>query len=253
MKLNQMETNSVLEKALLESDNTKVLETCGILLVNKEKAKTSFSIISELRRLSKIKKIGHAGTLDPFATGVMVILVGKEFTRKSDSFLNNDKEYVAKIKLGYISTTQDPEGVITKYSDIVPEENEIKKLIDAKFCGKILQTPPMYSAKKVNGKKLYNLARKGITIKREPVEINISTTLIKYAYPYLELKINCSKGTYIRVVAEDIGKELQTGAFLEELVRTRSGSFLLKNCVDQKDFKSSNFDYKLHLLNKIEN
>ncbi|CUI16978.1 tRNA pseudouridine synthase B [Candidatus Protochlamydia naegleriophila] len=203
----------------------------GILLINKPKGKTSFSLVRELRKLLNVKKIGHAGTLDPFATGVMVMLIGRDYTRLSDRFLLSDKEYVAQVHLGIVTDTYDCEGQILSRSEKVPSVEEIQQALTF-FQGEIEQIPPMFSAKKKQGKKLYELARQGIEIEREPVKINVQTELLSFTYPYLELRIKCSKGTYIRSLAYDLGQKLGCGAHLSNLTRTRSGNFLLENCID---------------------
>jgi len=204
----------------------------GLLLVNKSKNKTSFSIVSLLRKITKIKKIGHAGTLDPFATGLMVMLIGKEYTKKSSFFINHDKTYFGKIHLGYTTKSYDPQEELEFCSDRIPTDLEVKNIID-RFQGRIMQIPPMYSAKKINGQKLYVLARKNITIKREPIQVEVQTKLLSYSYPYIELEITCSKGTYIRAIANDLGKMLGCGAYLHTLIRERCGEFYLKDAIDQ--------------------
>ncbi len=203
----------------------------GILLINKPKGKTSFSLVRELRKLLNVKKIGHAGTLDPFATGVMVMLIGRDYTRLSDRFLLSDKEYVAQVHLGIVTDTYDCEGQILSRSEKVPSIEDIQQALTF-FQGEIEQIPPMFSAKKKQGKKLYELARQGIEIEREPVKINVQTELLSFTYPYLELRVKCSKGTYIRSLAYDLGQKLGCGAHLSNLTRTRSGNFLLENCID---------------------
>lgn len=206
----------------------------GILLVNKPVGKTSFSLISALRKRTGIKKIGHAGTLDPFASGVMILLVGRTFTAQSDSFIGQDKEYEALVHLGIETTTFDPEGEITSQSDLIPTLAEVEEALKA-FQGTIQQIPPMYSAKKVNGKKLYELARKGIEIERKPVTLTVNTTLLSYSYPELTLRIACSKGTYIRSIASDLGKALGCGAHLKALTRIRCGPYHLQDCLDGRE------------------
>ena len=218
----------------------------GILLVDKEAGSTSFYLVELLRRRTSIEKIGHAGTLDPFATGVMVMLIGREYTKRSNEFLCADKEYKATIQLGMTTDTHDIEGQITSRSDQIPTIGEIEGALRA-FQGDILQIPPMYSAKKVGGKKLCDLARKGIVIEREPVRVKVETKLISYRYPLLEIEVACSKGTYIRSLAYDIGQLLGCGAHLFELVRTRSGPFLLSQCIPQAQLKSGAFDWQAHL------
>lgn len=215
----------------------------GILPVNKPKNKTSFSLVAALRRLLKVKKIGHAGTLDPFASGVMVMLIGKNYTRLSDKFLGADKEYLAKVHLGIETDTYDCDGKCVHESNVIPTEEELLQVLEY-FQGTIEQIPPMFSAKKKNGKKLYELARKGITIEREAVSINVSTKLISYEYPFAELHIQCSKGTYIRSIAHDIGIRLKCGAHLNALQRIRSGTFHLDACIDGTLLDLPNYDIK---------
>lgn len=213
----------------------KAIDSCqdyqGLLLINKPVGKTSFSLVAALRRLLKIKKIGHAGTLDPFATGVMVMLIGRTMTRLSDRFLCQDKEYIAQLHLGISTDTYDCEGTTFFSSSKVPSDHEIQQIIQ-QFQGTIEQIPPMHSAKKVNGKKLYELARKGKVIERKPVLVTLETELITYDYPLLTLRVKCSKGTYIRTIADDIGKLLGCGAHLSALHRTRSGIFKIEDCLD---------------------
>lgn len=206
-------------------------EPMGLILIDKPKGRTSFSLVSALRRRLGVKKIGHAGTLDPFATGVMVLLVGKQYTRQSDQFLGQDKEYLACMRLGVTTDTFDSEGAVTATS---PEEPSLDKLeeIIALFQGDIQQIPPMFSAKKIGGKKLYELARKGQTIERQPVTVSVVIELVSYNYPHAHIRVQCSKGTYIRSLAHDIGEKLGCGAHLCELNRTRSGSFHLRDCLD---------------------
>ena len=218
----------------------------GILLVNKEAGSTSFYLVSLLRRLTNIEKIGHAGTLDPFATGVMVMLVGKEYTKKSDEFLSSEKEYRATLQLGIATETYDLEGAIVKKSERVPSLEEVQLALNA-FQGEVLQTPPMYSAKKVAGKKLYVLARGGIVIERQPVKVQVVIEYIQYNYPMLEIQVQCSKGTYIRSLAHDIGQFLGCGAHLFELIRTRSGPFRLDECIPQALLKNKGFDVSPHM------
>ncbi len=205
--------------------------TEGILPVFKPKFKTSFSLVGVLRKLTKIRKIGHAGTLDPFAEGVMILLIGKAFTKLSHQFLNQNKEYRATVHLGIATDTYDIEGQILSQSPFIPSLQQVEDTL-LKFQGTILQIPPMFSAKKVEGKKLYELARKGIVIEREAVPVTLQIELLDYSYPHLKLKVACSKGTYIRSLAYDIGVELGCGAHLSSLTRTQSGGFTLDDCCD---------------------
>ena len=203
----------------------------GLLLINKPKGRTSFSLVSALRRRLGVKKIGHAGTLDPFATGVMILLVGKQYTKQSDQFLGQDKEYLGRLHLGIATDTYDSEGAVTSTSTVEPTQAEFMDVL-THFQGEIQQVPPMFSAKKIQGKKLYELARKGVTIERPPSTVNVSIELIDYAFPYVDVRVQCSKGTYIRSLAHDIGQMLGCGAHLCELSRTRSGHFHLHECLD---------------------
>jgi tRNA pseudouridine55 synthase len=222
----------------------------GILPICKPKSKTSFSLVYILRRLTGIRTIGHAGTLDPFAEGVMLLLIGKKFTTLSNRFLNQDKEYVATLHLGITTDTYDTEGQVLQQSTDVPTLSQIQEAL-LKFQGTILQVPPMFSAKKVEGKKLYELARKGITIERQAVPVTLHINLIEYSYPYLTLKVQCSKGTYIRSLAYDLGVELGCGAHLCTLTRTRSGAFSLEECCDGARLMESGYDWARYLKKDV--
>lgn len=203
----------------------------GYLLVNKPKGKTAFTLVAALRKRLGVKTIGHAGTLDPLATGVMVMLIGRDFTKLSDQFLCQDKEYIAKLHLGIETDSYDSEGQEISKSELVPTLIDLEQALKS-FQGEISQIPPMFSAKKINGQKLYHLARQGKTVARAPVKLTVQTELLSYSYPYVELRINCSKGTYIRSIAYDLGRMLGCGAHLCELSRTRSGNFKLADCID---------------------
>ncbi|MDQ5956620.1 MAG: tRNA pseudouridine(55) synthase TruB [Candidatus Rhabdochlamydia sp.] len=218
----------------------------GILPINKPIGKTSFSLVSNLRKLTNIKTIGHAGTLDPFASGVMVLLIGKPYTRLSSSFLNQDKQYLATLYLGITTDTYDLDGQITAHSPLIPTKSQIEKVL-LEFQGTIQQIPPMFSAKKVQGKKLYVLARKGITIPRSPITITIKVELISYIYPHIQLKVDCSKGTYIRSLTHDIGTLLGSGAHLSELTRTKSGSFQLIHCCNGERLFEAGYNWSDYL------
>ncbi|MDE3046441.1 MAG: tRNA pseudouridine(55) synthase TruB [Verrucomicrobiota bacterium] len=217
----------------------------GILLVDKAKGSPSFRLVSLLRKITQIEKIGHSGTLDPFATGLMVMLIGRDYTKRSDEFLTTEKEYQTTVHLGISTDTYDIEGQVTSRSDKVPTLCEVEVAI-SNFQGEISQVPPMFSAKKVQGKKLYDLARKGISIERQPVLVRVQIELLSYNYPELELRITCSKGTYIRSLAHDLGQFLGTGAHLSTLNRLRSGSFHLKDAVSQ-ELLQPGFDLIPHL------
>ncbi len=210
----------------------------GILIVDKAVGKTSFSLVATLRKITGVRKIGHAGTLDPFATGVMVLLIGPVYTRLAETFINHDKEYVTTVQLGAATTTYDCEGEITSRSEYVPTITEVEKALES-FQGKIMQVPPMFSAKKIKGQKLYHLARRGIEVERPAVPIELWTQLLAYDYPYVRLRVRCSKGTYIRSLAHDLGQLLQTGAHLLALQRSRSGPFTLEQAISQEQLQTA--------------
>jgi len=196
-----------------------------ILNIYKPIGPTSHDIVSRVRKILNIRKVGHAGTLDPFAEGVLIILTEKD-TKKSDEIMHQEKEYIAKIKLGAVSDTYDKTGIIKVTGDVtIPDKTAIESTIK-KFIGNIQQIPPMFSAIKVRGKKLYELARKGITINRGSRSIEIrSIEVLSYTYPILDTHIICSSGTYIRSLAYDIGQELGCGGYVESLIRIRIGKF----------------------------
>lgn len=218
----------------------------GILLVNKPLHKSSFYLVHVLRKLTGIQKIGHAGTLDPLATGVMVMLVGKTYTTKSDLFLNDDKEYEVVISLGSSTTTYDKEGNVVEHSAIIPSLDAIHTALRS-FQGTCYQTPPMFSAKRQNGKRLYEIARQGIEVKREAQQITLEVELVSYTYPELHLYVRCSKGTYIRSIAHDLGKVLGCFGHVKDLKRTRSGRFQIQECLDLSNLLEPNFSYTDHL------
>ncbi|MCH9811340.1 tRNA pseudouridine(55) synthase TruB [bacterium] len=206
----------------------------GILLINKEPGRTSFSLIPKLRKIFNQKKIGHGGTLDPLATGVMVYLIGKNYTKTADTYLHQDKEYVATIRLGEERDSYDIDGEITHTSDLIPTLEEIVNALPS-FNGQIDQIPPMFSAKKVGGKKLYELARKGEEITRKAKRVTLETSIISYEYPQLKIHVRCSSGTYIRSIAHDLGEILGCFGCIEMLMRTRSGQHAIEACFSEKD------------------
>ena len=220
----------------------KACEIQGYLLIDKPLGKTAFHLVAVLRKRLGIRKIGHAGTLDPLATGVMVMLIGK-YTKLSDKFINQHKEYLAKLHLGIETDSYDAEGQITAKSDLMPSLQQLEEAI-ANFQGDTLQIPPMFSAKKINGQKLYTLARRGEAIERPAVNVNMEIQLINYCYPSVELKVKCTKGTYIRSLAYDLGKVLNCGAHLSGLIRTKSGPFELSNCLSAAQLYDKDVDLK---------
>lgn len=218
----------------------------GILPINKPAGKTSFSLVSLLRRITKVKKIGHTGTLDPFASGVLILLIGKKYTRLCDQLLCQDKEYSATIHLGITTDTYDIDGKVIERSSHIPTQQDIDHILQH-FEGTILQTPPMFSAKKIQGKKLYELARKGITIERPLSQVTVSITPLSYTYPHLKIHVHCSKGTYIRALAHDIGCFLGCGAHLSALTRVKNGLFSLSECCDSERLIDPTYDWISYL------
>lgn len=209
----------------------------GILIVNKPQGMTSHDVVAFIRKRFGLKKVGHAGTLDPMATGVLVMLVGKS-TKSSGQFMRDDKEYEAEMMLGAVSDTGDAWGDITPSGAVTDlKQNEIEAVFK-RFLGEIEQTPPMYSAIKCKGKKLYELARKGVIVDVEPRKIFIDNLeILDISLPRIAFKVVCSKGTYIRSLAADIGRELGCGAYLSKLTRTRSGSFGIDQAIGVEELR----------------
>lgn len=198
----------------------------GFILIDKPSGITSHDVVDFLRKITGIKKIGHGGTLDPIATGLLILGIGKKATKKLKDIQKLDKEYIATIKLGATSNTFDREGKIEeKKIEKIPDIKELEKVLK-NFVGEIEQIPPLFSAKKISGKKAYELARKGIKINLRPKRVKIyGIEILDYSFPYLKLKISCSCGTYIRSLANDIGEKLKCGGYIEELKRTKVGNF----------------------------
>ncbi|MDO8495520.1 MAG: tRNA pseudouridine(55) synthase TruB [bacterium] len=214
----------------------------GIYNIYKPAGPTSHDIVDQVRKISGEKRVGHAGTLDPFAEGILIIAIGREYTKKLDQFLKQDKTYHATLRLGAVSDTHDLTGKI--YPVKSGEAGTAKRLFDRvnpptrkqitealkKFKGEIEQTPPSFSAIKLAGQRSYILARKGITPKLQPRKVKVYTLkIVKYRWPHLEIETKVSSGTYIRALAHDLGQTLGTGAYLEKLIRTKIGRFKLDN------------------------
>lgn len=216
----------------------------GILPIDKPKGRSSFSLIPLLRKQLQVQKIGHSGTLDPIASGVLVFLIGKNYTKLQGQLMKVDKEYTAKLLLGVATDTYDTEGKITYTSSRKPTLEHISQALQT-FQGDILQVPPMYSAKKHKGKRLYSLARSGMTIVRKPIPVWVNVSLQSYLYPHLYLHIHCSSGTYIRSIANDLGNLLGCYAHIEELSRTRCGEFSLSDCISFAEITNLNATIKL--------
>lgn len=221
------------------SDN---LERSGFILLDKPSGPTSHDIVHQLRKLTGIKKIGHAGTLDPLASGLLICAIGRAATKRIDSLVKQDKAYEATMVLGATSDTYDSQGVIVPQANPVPISRGELLMIIEKFRGEQEQVPPMYSAKKVAGKKLYELARQGIEIERKACRIIISKLeLINYEWPVAELRVECSSGTYIRSLVHDLGESLAVGAYMSALRRTSIGQWQVEAAVDLKQLNQDNW------------
>ena len=208
----------------------------GILLVGKPSGWTSFDVVAKVRGTLKksgvVKpKVGHTGTLDPLATGLLVLLIGS-YTKWATELTKLDKTYEVTMKLGEMSTTGDGEGEITKFSDKEPSLAEVEAALQ-KFTGDLMQTPPIFSAMKVNGQRAYKLAREGKKVKLEPRPVKVySIQLTAYSWPEVKFRAEVSSGTYIRSLVEDLGKELATGAYMSDLRRTTVGKFSIEDAVN---------------------
>ena len=236
----------------------------GYILIDKPKDWTSFDVVNYIRRMvqqngldvaalkpgqtrKKRFPTGHTGTLDPQATGLMVVLLGT-YTKRAMELTKLDKTYQVTMKLGETSTTGDVEGEKTVISESQPTLDEIKAAL-SKFTGDIMQTPPIYSAMKVNGQRAYKLAREGREVKLEPRPAHIdSITLESYEYPYVKFDAAVSSGTYIRSLVEDLGKELNTGAYMSDLRRTKVGSFDIIDAVSVQEITPDELSVRIRTL-----
>ena len=202
----------------------------GVVIINKPQGKTSHDVVYAARRIFKTKRVGHTGTLDPLATGVLPVCIGNA-TRAADMLLESEKRYTAVMELGKRSDTLDSEGNILSTNEVNVTEDDVYKAVSG-FEGEIEQLPPMYSAIKKNGRKLYELAREGIEVEREKRRITIySTEVLKIDLPFVTIDVRCSKGTYIRSLCDDIGSALGCGAVMTELERTYTAGFSIDEAV----------------------
>lgn len=210
-----------------------------VLLINKPLRWTSFDVVRKIRYLTKTKKVGHAGTLDPLATGLLIVCTGK-FTKRIKEFMAQEKEYTGTITLGAVTPTYDLESEPQDFKeyDHVTEEELQKET--AFFIGQIAQVPPIHSAIKKEGKRVYELARRGEEVILEPRQVAISEFMItKIELPVVYFKVVCSTGTYIRSLANDYGEKLGCGGYLSSLCRTRIGSYLLLDAVSMEEFEKA--------------
>lgn len=238
----------------------------GYVLIDKPKGWTSFDVVAKIRgmvrtanrlvmsegsnggqQLAKRVKVGHTGTLDPMATGLLVILVGS-YTKRAAELTKLDKIYEVTMKLGETSTTGDEEGGKAHVSDLQPELEAIKAALAA-FSGPIMQTPPAFSAMKINGKRAYELAREGKEVVLDPRPVTVyENILTDYAYPYVRFTSHVSSGTYVRSLVEDLGKELGTGAYMSDLRRTEVAQFSIDDSYQIADIDSENLSQKIRSL-----
>ena len=223
----------------------------GVLLLDKPVGLSSNDALIQAKRLLNAKKAGHTGTLDPFATGLLQLCFG-EATKISHDLLDADKTYETVVYLGITTETGDTEGAVVETLPVSVTYAQIEAVL-AQFRGPIAQVPPMYSALKRDGKPLYEYARAGITLEREARNVVIhELTLLSYEAPFLRLRVSCSKGTYIRVLGEDIGRVLGCGAHLNALRRTQVGSLLIDGAVTLESLQSKSADERLGLLKPVD-
>lgn len=220
----------------------------GFVLIDKPAGMTSHDVVDAVRKIAKTRRVGHAGTLDPFATGLLILGLNRA-TKKLGDLVGLHKEYVATARLGETSTTDDPEGKISRTTTNNPRPTikDIETAVKA-FLGTYTQTAPAYSAKKVGGKKLYELARKGKAdeVERPTKDVTIhEIEILSYEWPELTFRVRCSSGTYIRALTRDIGKTLEIGAYLTNLRRTHIGSFHIEDAVALSDLNERNIESRI--------
>ena len=227
----------------MKSDNANIN---GIIVINKEKGFTSHDVVAKMRRILGTRKIGHTGTLDPEAAGVLPVCIGKA-TKVCDMILNSDKEYIAEIKFGITTDTQDIFGNILEEKSVSLSKDEIENAVMS-FEGEIEQIPPMYSAVKIGGKKLYEYARKGVEVERSARKVTIKKIdILETGSDTAKIKVLCSKGTYIRTLCSDIGEKLSCGACMTSLLRTKSAGFDIENAVTLTKLEEDG--YEKYLIN----
>ncbi len=230
-----------------------MLEPSGILVVNKPSGVTSHDVVGKIRRLYKTKKVGHTGTLDPMATGVLVLLIGRS-VKASEYATEHDKIYKAGLKLGITTDTEDITGALITQSSTLPDKSRVLSVL-SEFRGDIMQIPPMYSALKVNGKKLCDLARAGITVEREARQIRIHSLegmAVDEENGEYTLTVSCSKGTYIRTLCADIGAALGCGGVMSSLQRVKVGDFSLETAVTLEELEKMTDVGRISLLRSTE-
>lgn len=234
--------------------NEKEISVSGILIINKHEGITSHGIIGKIRRMYNIKRVGHTGTLDPMATGVLPVLIGRA-AKASDYIMAEDKTYIAEMKLGITTDTEDITGEVLSESSDIPDADTVMHTV-SEFIGEIEQIPPMYSAVKIGGKKLVNLAREGIEIERNARRITVySIECERESDTLYRMTVKCSKGTYIRTLCADIGKNLGCGAVMASLRRIQTGAFDISQSITIDELEHMSEDERINLLEKnpVEN
>lgn len=227
----------------------------GVIVIRKEKGFTSHDVVAKLRGILHMKKIGHTGTLDPDAEGVLPVALGKA-TRLVDMITDKEKTYEAVMRLGVVTDTQDMSGtVLSQTTELSVTEEELCTVVSS-FVGDYMQVPPMYSALKVNGKKLYELAREGKTVERKPRPVHFyEIEILDISFPLVRFRVTCSKGTYIRTLCHDIGEKLGCGAAMESLLRTKVGRFTLDDAITlaqtEEAVQEGTIESKIHGIEEI--
>ena len=224
------------------------MEPSGVLIINKGDGMTSHDVINKIRRLYSTKRVGHTGTLDPMATGVLVVLVGRA-AKAAEYLVADSKDYIATLRLGIETDTEDTTGTVLTSTDSLPSQEKVLEAVSS-FVGDVMQTPPMYSALKVDGKKLCDLARQGVTVEREARKItvhSISAEPTDSESDYI-LRVSCSSGTYIRTLCADIGKKLGCGGAMASLCRSRTGNFDIKDAHTLAKLEELDIDSRISLL-----
>lgn len=212
-----------------------------VVLIDKEKGKSSFNIVYRVRKIVNVKKIGHAGTLDPAATGLMIVCIGRSKTKEISMYQDLEKVYSGTIMLGKRTSSMDGETEVVEEKDFSFVTNELVEEARKSFLGNIQQIPPMFSALKQNGKRLYKLARKGIEVERQPREVTIyNFEITRIELPEIDFRIKCSKGTYIRVIANDFGEKLKCGGYLKSLRRESIGEYSVEDAFSVDEFMELN-------------
>jgi tRNA pseudouridine55 synthase len=222
---------------LLKSEHLNIFEQGQVLLINKPLYWTSFDVVRKIRNLIRVKKVGHAGTLDPLATGLLILCTGK-FTKRINEYMAREKEYTGAFTLGATTPTYDLESKPENFKSVENISDSLVKNAAKRFIGELMQVPPAHSAIKLEGKRVYALARKGKEVKLEPRKVHVKEfEIVATELPLVHFRVVCSTGTYIRSLANDFGEVLGCGAYLSNLCRVRIGEFKLNDAHTMEDFE----------------